>query len=249
MTVVRTIGTGNVEREVRVASLAETMALSRWHSSDFHSTNTGRNQPFFGAAISSGTSTTVPSDADFASGHPGMLLLRSSTTTNGGYRWQSEVSLRGGAGLAFRGIVKPIADSATKTIRIGFGDSLTTSAHANGAWVAFEISLFTPLIAVACANNGTTTTTSTPLTPGSIWYTIDIVFVTGGVRFAILDDAGAALYEGSITTNVPTDNNRRFVAGIIATEASTTATDIALLDYMGVGPQPLAGMPSGAIFA
>lgn len=243
MTRVRAIGAGNTEREIEVVTLSQAIALSRWHSADFHSTNTGRNQPFFGAAIDSGTSTATPANADFEAIHPGIVLLRSSTTANGGYRWQSEVTMRGGAGLSFRGVIKPFTDSVARSIRIGFGNSQTTSAHTNGAWVTI-VTGFSPSITVSCANNSTTTNTVTPLVPGSIWYTIDIAFVVGGVCFVISDDSGAALYEGAITTNVPVDNNRRFIAGIIATEAGTTANDIVLVDYMGLGPSPLPGMPT-----
>jgi hypothetical protein len=203
----------------------------RWTDSDFHLNGTA-GQVFAGSAISTGTTNVNPAAYDAA--HPGTVLLRTSTTANSGYRWMSQTNLRGGKGLRFVGIVRmPPAINASTTIRMGLLDSTTSADAVDGAY----IEVVNTTLSCKTANNSTRTTAGTALTvAANDWRTVSIEYLTDtSVQFVVYDDSGTVLLDQTISTNVPNTDARVFVAGAIATNSGTTALDLVLIDYMGVG--------------
>lgn len=207
--------------------------LAQYEASDMHATSPP-NTPFTGNAISTGTIATAPANALLDPNHPGVLLARSSTTANSGYRLQTGAPLVGGVGLYFRAIVAFQTAFANNTVRLGFHDSTTSADAVDGAYL--EVSA-TGVASFKTSNNSTRTTHGTTLTLAlNTWYTVDIEYVAAvQVRCVIRDDAGTVLLDVTNTTNVPNTAARAFNAGIVGTNSGTTASDVYVIDYAGVG--------------
>ena len=216
-----------------VAMLLGGFAETRWAFSDMHGKGVSDNPPFIGSAVAGGA-TSDPAAATLTVTHPGAVLLRCGTTTNGGYQYATGQQLRGGVALYFRGILAGATSHVNTTIRLGFHDSNSSADAVDGAY--FEIVGGTAV--AKTANNSTRTTSGTTLAlTVDTYYTFDIDYQSGSnVRFRISDDAGTNLYDQSITTNIPNTTARTFLAQVIATNTATVATDLALIDYMGFGP-------------
>lgn len=208
---------------------ALTFPESRWTFADMLNTAA----PFSGAAVTSGNITGATAAAMIAGAHPGVAVIRCGGTVNGGYRVYSAQDLRGAAGLAFRSVFYlPATPDATATTRIGLHDATTTAAPVDGAYVDITGAVLTCMT----ANNSVRSTGPTYTLAGETWYTLDIDYTTDSeVRFVLSNDAGAVLLDSTINTNVPNSTARLFLAQIIATSATASATIIGV-DYMGVGP-------------
>jgi hypothetical protein len=210
-----------------------TFAQSRWQFSDYGSTATPSGI-YAGTALSSGTTSAAPAVLDPL--HPGVTILRDSTTANGGYIWSSPGSFRGAAGLAGRVILSPRTTYADVTTRVGFHDS-SSSAVIDGAY--FEVTIATGVAVGVCRNNSaeTLTTDNEALTLGT-FYTFDIDYLTDNtVRFTISDDVGALLMQETLASNCPNTDARAFSFRVLTREGTTSAAaDLIWLDYMGFGP-------------
>lgn len=194
---------------------------------------------FSSAAISSGTnSSPVPTAANLGY-NPDGVLLRSGTTANGGWRYHtisaSAHRFGGGIGRKFRAQYMPLTDFTGRTVRLGFHDTTTSADAVDGAY--FELSGST--CSAKTANNSVRTTHATALTLslGTV-YTFDIDVAADGssARFRVY--AGLSTtpeLDVEIATNIPTASARGFGVACIATEASTTASDIGALYAMGYG--------------
>jgi hypothetical protein len=126
-------------------------------------------------------------------------------------------------------------DFTGRTVRIGYHDTSTVTDAVDGAY--FEIVGATA--SAKTANNSTRTTNATTATLSlDVPYTFEIDVNAAGT------DARFRIYSGTNTTaildvtnvaNIPTTSARTFGAGIVATEASTTASDIGILYSLGMG--------------
>lgn len=67
-------------------------------------------------------------------------------------------------------------------------------------------------------------------------FEIDVLSDGSAVQFRIYNDTtDALLYDQTITTNIPTTAARAASVGLVATEVSTTASDMIVLSRMGFG--------------
>lgn len=216
--------------------------LGLWdHWTDWRAASGNANAPglFAGAAVSSGTNTTALPTGGMSGYNDHGVFLRSSTTANGGYRYQT-TSL---VGMYFGGVARKYRSQflwrtsfTGVTVRTGFHDTNTSADAVDGAY--FEISGST--CRAKTANNSTRTTHATTITLSlDVAYTFDIEVNSAGTeaRFRVWgsNDHDTALMDVTITTNIPTTSARAFGAGIVATEASTTAMDIGILYSLGMG--------------
>lgn len=191
---------------------------------------------FTSAGVAGGTNTTSPPAALGIA--PDGVFLRSPATANGGYRYQTSSlvgQIFGGMSRKFRGHFRWRASFTGRTVRIGFHDSTTNADAVDGAY--FEI--LDAVCSAKTANNSTRTTAETTATLSlDTLYTFDIDVNAAGseARFrAYAGTSSTPVLDQTITTNIPTAAGREFGTGIVATESSTTASDIGILYGMGYG--------------
>jgi len=209
-----------------------------WMESRIYTTN-ANGQFWLGAALSSGNNNTgLPSAAQFGY-NSGGVLIRSSTIADGGYRYMSI------AGADYFGVISRKFQCqflwrtafTNNTVRIGFSDAIAnTTAVANGAW--FECDGSGVISAkTAKASTGTThgTTYSASLDTA---YTFDVEANAAGtsVRFRIYAGTSTtAVYDQTITTNIPNAAANNFGNGIVCSNSGTTASDIGILYRLACG--------------
>ena len=195
--------------------------------------------PMMGAtAISSGTNNTAITSANLSPRYPYGAFLRSSTTANGGYRYQvvnTGYDFFGTISHKFQCVFYWMTSFTGRTIRLGYLDTSTSADSSDGAY--FEILNNV----INCKTASSAVRTTTPMTATlslSINYAFDIEVNANGtlVTFRLYNaDTSTLIETQTITTNIPTTNARTFRASFVATEVSTTASDIGILRYIGFG--------------
>lgn len=216
-------------------------ALGLWDfwSEHWLSTSGANAGVFVGTAISGGSANTGVS-APVLGYNPYGTFLRSGTTANGGYRFQTTfiTDYFGVKSKKFRGQFTWRTAFTGRTVRIGFHDTATVADATDGAY--FEI--LDNVCSAKTANNSVRTTNATTLTLTlNTPYTFEIDVNAAGteVRFRVFEGTNETpVMDVSNTTNIPNTSARMFGAGICATEASTTASDIGILYSLGVGTIP-----------
>jgi hypothetical protein len=212
-----------------------------WSDTVFGNVNAAAPDLFAGAAISSGTaSTAIPTtvmDGIFDFG----VFLRSSTTANGGYRWQTTQQVGGRFGTRakkFKAVLTPLGAHTNVTMRVGFHDSVTNADAVDGAY--FEI--VNGVISAKTASNSVRTTNATTFTMtlnSRYTFEIDVNAAGTSARFRVFENNNETpVLDVTNATNIPTGTARTFGAGLVATESTTTAFDMCVLWYMGVGTVP-----------
>jgi len=189
-------------------------------------------------AISSGTNSTAIPLSNISGKYPYGVFLRSSTTANGGYRYQTP-SLTydhfGDITHKNRFIVEWLTDFTGRSVRMGYFDSTSITDAVDGAY--FEI--VGDVVNCKTANNSTrTTNTMTAVLSLDTNYLFDIEVNALGtlVTFTLYNaDTETLIEQTTISTNIPTASNRAFGSGIVATESSTTASDMCIFRYFGIG--------------
>lgn len=223
--------------------------LDFWAEDVYLSTNAAMGV-FLGAAVSSGTNTTAIPAAAVDGLVPAGVFLRSSTTANGGYRYQTSSLVGDRFGVAsrkYQGAFRWRTAFTGRTVRCGFLDTNTSADAVDGAY--FEIIGST--CSAKTANNSTRTTNATTVTLSlDVIYTFDVEVNDLGTEARFRVYAGTnptPILDVTNTANIPTTSARAFGAGIVATEASTTASDIGILYRQGIGTVPgfakLRGQP------
>lgn len=214
-----------------------------WQETWFSSNNAASPDRWTGSAISSGTNSTAPTAASLSGKFRHGVFLRSSTTANGGYRYQTSqlaASVFGGGQTThrFMGIFKWLTAFTGRSVRIGFHDTNSSADATDGAY--FEI--LGDVCSAKTANNSTRTTNPTTITLAlDVGYVFDIEVNALGTeaRFRVYNgETGATLLDVTNTANIPTAITRAFGSGIVATESSTTASDIGILYMLGEGTTP-----------
>lgn len=189
--------------------------------------NTAALATFYGVAVSSGT-LNAPNSGVVTSSTIGVLRLRSSTTANGGYYIASSpamflpvVGMRISGGFYFNNF-------STTTFRFGIHSSTTSAAPADGIYFQYSAS---GVIDGRVTRASSTTVTTTSYTASlSTWYRLTFTVTSSNqVTFTIYNYAGTQLWSDSVTATLPS-NATAFCC--IATESSTTATDILHVDYL-----------------
>ncbi len=209
-----------------------------WSETRFGHTTVGTPSMFLGVAISSGTNTTAIPATGQAGFNSHGVFLRSSTTANGGYRYQTSSLVAdyfGTVSHKFRAQWMPLTAHTGRTVRLGYLDTVTVADSSDGAY--FEI--LDGVVSAKTANNSARTTVAMGVTLSlSTVYTfdIDVTLAPNTARFRIYEGNNPVpVADQSITTNLPTTQARAFGAGIVATEVSTTASDIGVLYSLGMG--------------
>lgn len=208
-----------------------------WYEWRAGHTSTAASDYFLGAGVNSGTNNVSAAGGATGFAHDG-LLLRSGTTANGGYRYtptlQAMVAF-GTISRKFRGAFMWRASLTDRLVRIGFHDTTSNADATDGAY--FEISGST--CSAKTASNSTRTTNGTTATLAlDVVYTFDVEVNAAGTsaRFRVYEDQNETpILDVTNTTNIPTGTARAFGPAIVATEASTTASDIGILYYLAFG--------------
>lgn len=209
-----------------------------WKDHWFGNNNAAASDHYAGAAISSGTANTAIPAASLQGFNRMGVFLRSSATANGGYRFQTSSTVADYFGVQshkFRCAYKPLTAFAGRTLRIGYHDSVTSADAVDGAY--FEI--VDAVCSAKTASNSARTTNATTLTLQiNVAYTFDIEVNAEGTSARFRVYAGTdptPVLDVTNTANIPTTTARTFGSGIVATEASTTASDIGILYMLGEG--------------
>lgn len=196
------------------------------------------NPILIGSAVSSGTNSTAVPISSLNGMYPNGTFLRSSTTANGGFRYQTNSIITDYFGMIshkYQCVFQWLTSFTGRTVRIGYIDTTSVADNVDGAY--FEI-LDNAVSCKTATNSVRTTTAMTTVLSLSTHYLFDIEVNTNGTSavFTLYNgDTGALLEMVTITTNIPTTSNRGFSAGIIATEVSLVASDIGVLKYIGFG--------------
>jgi hypothetical protein len=209
-----------------------------WKLYRIGTTNVASGDLFLGAAVSSGTNTTAISATGLQGFNHYGVFLRSGTAANGGYRYQTSSLVSdyfGTISHKFRFQFMWRTAFAGRMVRGGYLDTATSADSTDGAY--FEIDGQT--VRCKTANNSTRSTFQAvdPITL-DVPYTFDIEVNAAGteVRYRVwIDTNPTPILDTTLTANIPTTSARAFGAGVIATEASTTASDIGVLYSIGMG--------------
>ena len=212
----------------------------RWYESDFHSADVRINGPWLGAAVNAGTTGAGVSPTSLWSEMIGAVLLKSSTTADSGYRWDSQAMDRIAPrkNLFFECIFAVPDDFTNKTAKFGFYDDATNATAAvDGTYFLIDNS---GNITPETANNSTRTTGATYALSVDTVYKAQIWWSTSTTAiFKLTDmDESTVHQTWTISTNLPSGTARRFGAGAVAKSSGTVADSIFVLDYMGWGLYP-----------
>ena len=199
---------------------------------EFLNTNAVQSQ-YIGSAVASGTNTTAPAAGVITPNHPGVILIRSSTTANSGYVYITGTAARMeiGGGEVYNFNFRTPASFTNTTWRAGYHTATNQTDATDGVY--FELNGSGAIVGKT-ANNSTRTTSATITTlSDNTWYHGRIVVNDAKTEavFTIFDDAGTSLGTQTITTNLPA-SGRRVGTGLVATNSGTTATDLINIDYM-----------------
>ncbi len=204
---------------------------------DFSIAATGIQGDFIVTAISTGTVGVAPAAGVVDGNHPGVMLIRSSTTANSG------VYVVGGIGAAldrfriaggeqFDLIFRTPAALTNLTYRLGVLDTVTSADAVDGIY--FEMPASGAIVGKTSNNSVRTTSATIATLVANTWYHARLVVNAGAtaVDFFIFSDAGTQLGTVNSTTNIPTASGRECGPGGVFTNSAATSVDVVNLDYM-----------------
>jgi len=227
----------------------------QWEGTDFYGLTATNTPPFTtDTALSSGTSVY---DATYSA-----RIIRSSTTANSGriIRTQNAPRVLDGP-FSMRCVLRGLPGLASRATLTRFGALL------NGTYTATETTACaidittdgTGNASFLARGNGTTTvslaTTNVfggpPIFTAGAMLILDFDVHSGGAVFTVSDADGVCYGAGTLATGAGWSTTN-LIPGIKATHNGTTAGDVAVVDYMGLGPgrtraqqRPLAFASSG----
>jgi hypothetical protein len=209
-----------------------------WYDGRLGTTGATALDVFVGAAVASGTNTTAIPAASLLGYNPHGVFLRSSTTANGGYRYQTTSLAADYFGVIshkFRCQFSWLTSFTDRTVRLGYHDTATVTDAVDGAY--FEIIGATASAKTASNSTRTTNATTATLSLNTPYtFEIDVNAAGTSARFRIFAGTNTtAILDVTNVANIPTTSARSFGAGIVATEASLTASDIGILYSLGMG--------------
>lgn len=202
---------------------------------DFLSTTSPFAQGLLGAAISSGTIVQIAAEPN----HPGIVELRDSTTANGGYRIMTDaLAYRLAGGEKFVCVFQIRGARSTAVCRLGFQDSTSATAPADGVYIDFVGNGTTVTASGKCRNNNTESVTGSNFAVAlNTWYACIIELNAAGtqVTFTIFNESGVSQWSATLSTNIPTASGRETGAGVYVGESTTdAAAGIIRLDYLRI---------------
>jgi hypothetical protein len=198
---------------------------------------------FTASAVSGGSNSNSP-DSTYFDGHRNLgALLRSTTTANSGFRYSSaqttSVVFTGGTGNKFRAQFMWLDSFTDRIVRAGYIDSFNNVDSTDGAY--FEIIGNSTLTAKTAANGTRTTAATTYTLTLGISYTLDIDVAADGLSARFRVYAGTsetAVFDETITTNLPSGTARSFGVGLFALSSGTTAVNLGMIYSIGCGTIP-----------
>lgn len=218
-------------------TIAPLMPYDYWYETRFLNTNIVQPH-LLGTAIASGTSTTAVPVLSSNTLYPYGIFLRSSTSANGGFRFQSvliNTDFFGGVAHKFQTAIMWKTSFTGRTLRIGYHDTQNQVDATDGAY--FEI--LDNVVNCKTANNSSRSTVTMVATLSlDVVYVFDIESNTNGTQiiYKLINGTTSETIESrTITTNIPNTSARGFGVGVVATELSTTASDICVVYYIGNG--------------
>jgi hypothetical protein len=192
--------------------------------------------PFAGTAIGSGSNTTQVPAAAVLGTNPFGVFLRSSATANSGFRYTTAPSsdIFGVTTRKFRAKCLWRA-SASTTVRLGFHNCTTVADSDNGGY--FEVIGDQITAKTAAASVRSTHATALTLALNTVYtFDIEVAAPATAARFRVWENSTPTpVLDVQLTTNLPTVSANAFGAGVIATNALTTATDMIILYELAVG--------------
>lgn len=202
---------------------------------EFHNVNTVQSQ-FIGLAIGSGTNTTAVASTIATVDHPGVVLLRSSTTANSGYGYLTSstsnnalFSLKGGEQYDF--VFRTAAAFTNTTFRAGYPNTSSSTLPLDGIWMEFVGS---GAMVGRTGNAGSYSTTATITTlSANTWYhgRVELSNDRATATFSVWAENGTLLGSLTLTTTIP-GTDRQVRTGALVTNSGTTATDLIFIDWM-----------------
>lgn len=201
---------------------------------DFFGTGIAQASPIIYGALSSGTIAVGTANAN----HPGVVVLKDSTTNNGGYRAYTEpTGILIAGGEKFTVVFQINSNRSTQTCRLGFHNSTDYNAPTNGVWIDLVGDGSTGAVATGKATNagGTTSTGTTYTCLTDTWYSATVVLNADATlaTFTIYNEAGASVWTNTVNANIPTSAGRFVGITLIATQSSNdAAANMISLDYV-----------------
>jgi hypothetical protein len=193
---------------------------------------------FLGSALASGTLAN-PLGTPM---HPGSITFLSTTAASSGYRFTTDVTafwLNGSEEFRFSMNLTGDTVGNNSLIRIGFLDSISTAAVADGVYFQIYTNASGAYAQGYTANNSVYNFTSNYSLTNNTWanYKIDINPNASNVTFSIYNDAAVLLWNQTLvrtaTTGVPIAAGRQTGAGFTAYRVTAgTARVIGQIDYM-----------------
>ena len=217
--------------------IAPLMPYDYWYETRFQNTN-GTQAHIAGSAISGGTSSAAVPILASNTLYPYGVFLRSATSVNGGFKYNTSyinTDFFGGVAKKFQTAIMWKTSFTGRTVRVGFHDSGTNADATDGAY--FEI--LDNVVNCKTSTNSvrTTVTMVTTLSIDEI-YLFDIESNTAGtlITYKLINaNTNVVIETATISTNIPTSSTRGFGVSLVATEATTTASDICVIYYIGNG--------------
>lgn len=189
---------------------------------------------FTGGAISSGTIASGVA-ASIVANHPGVMQLSSSTTPNSGYQF-----IVRGASILLAGseqmdvvLYTPAAIDANTTIRLGFGDTVTSADNTDGVYF---IIANTTARGWTASNSSRNSTATTYTVSAGTWYHFRVSLNSDATTatFKIFNDSGTELFSDTVSATIPTASGRELGGGIVATNSGSSAVALVNIDYICV---------------
>lgn len=193
---------------------------------------------FIGSAISSGTLANVAGSPT----HPGSISFLGTTAANSGYRFTTDVTaflLNGSEEFRFSANFSADTFTNRTKTRIGFIDSITTAAVADGVYFEIWTNATGVYASGVTANNSAYNYTANfSLTPNQ-WYNYDLRINNdaSNVTFYIYDDSRTLIWNATTVATgvarIPVTAGRQTGAGFTALRLTAgTARVIGQIDYM-----------------
>lgn len=185
---------------------------------------------FLGAFIASGTSgSAIPGTEN----HPGLWLVRSSTTANSGARCMTEPSdIRISGGEIFDFVFSTRASFSGLMMRAGLIDTNSAADAIDGAY--FELGATGAIVGKTSSNSVRSTTAPIATLAVDTFYHLRLTVNAGAtlVTFEVFSDAGTLLGSQTLATNIPTAPGRETGCGFVATNSGIVAADLIAADFM-----------------
>jgi hypothetical protein len=202
---------------------------------DFLSLSAQQDGGFLGAAVATGTNTTVPAAGSVTANHPGVWVLRSSSTANSGYLCQTNVTrMQIGGGEVFNIIFRTPGSFTGLTARLGLHNSVNSTDAVNGVY--FELTATGAIVGKTSAASVRTSSATIATLAINTWYHARITINAAGtsVLFEVFSEAGALLGNATVTTNIPTTTGQFVGAGFVATNSGIVVLELLYVDYMSI---------------